>query len=64
MSNNKRYFLEDNNAFKEIHTQKTMREEKSVCFYSQIHGYTYNNMDDITTLFCRVRIQLKGGYKR
>ncbi len=40
-----------------------MREE-GIYFYSRIHGYTYNNTNGITTLFDRVRIQLKGGYKR
>ena len=64
MSDNKRYFLEDNNAFKEIRTQQIMGKGKSVYFYSRIHGYTYNNTNSITTLFDGVRIQLKGGYKR
>lgn len=44
--------------------RNSMERGKNVCFYSQIHGYTYNNTNVITALFDRVMIQLKGGYKK
>ena len=64
MSNNKRYFLEDNNAFKEICVKILMSVKRDLFSYLLIHGYTYNNTNVITALFDRARIQLKGGYEK